>query len=88
MNDAIPKTRSTAKSHKSEGIIRNCEEESKEKKEYEKNDCCLFPIRDKVSREQLIECEGERLRIELTLFTRMTRGTDTEEVTRSTRVSS
>jgi hypothetical protein len=47
----------------------------------------LSLLREKIGREKLIESEREGFGVELTLSTRMARGTNTNEVIRLTRIS-
>ena len=88
MPNTLTKARTTAESDERKEIIQQSEEESDERKEDEERDGrCLSLMGEKIRREELIKSDRERFGVELTLLTKMTWGTKTKKVIRSTRVS-
>ena len=67
MTNSLTKTRTTTKSYEGEEIIWDGQEEREERKDDKQRDRRLFPIREKISREQLIKSDDKRSSIELTV---------------------
>jgi hypothetical protein len=87
MTDTTTQTRTTTKSDEAKKIVRDGKDESEKRKEYQKRNCFLTSIREKIRWEELIESERKRFAIELTLFTWMTLGTKTNEILGSTSIT-
>lgn len=70
MTNTIEKTRTTTKSDERKEIIRESQDESEEREEDEQRDGCgSSRMGVKIGREQLIESERKRFRVELTMPT-------------------
>ena len=87
MPNTMTKTRTTTKSKEREEIIRESQEEKQKREENEERDRCCSLIREKIGEEKLIQSENKRFGVELTLSTKMARGTKTKEIPRSTKIS-
>ena len=87
MTNTVTKTWTTMKSDEEKEIIRESYAEQQESEEYEKWTGRLSLIGEKIRREKLIESEGVGFGVELTLLSRMARGTETKKIRRSAKIS-
>jgi hypothetical protein len=88
MTNAETKARRTTESDERKEIVQQREEEKEKRKEnHQRNGSSLSPDRNEIWRKQLIESERKRFRVEFTLSSRITRGTKTNEVIRSMKIT-
>ena len=88
MTNAETTTRRTTESEERKDIVQQSEEENNKRREdQQRNGSSLSRNGKEIWRKQLIESERKRFRIELTLSSRITRGTKTDEVIRQMKIT-